>query len=187
MAVNIVNDLKLVATDERNIGSVKDVVREELFTNDLNQFFTVVPNVKGRQQLTVARALKHFISQQADCSPQFKAIQQDLIKQKPDRVLVADNCIRMEMGGTCAQIKNMLNDLAYQTNKAIVDTHWIVEAPWLDVHYALGHHGIGDTMRIENRFKVEQGLIQHIEIIFNTGTMQPVILEINEGWRTNKK
>ena len=118
-------------------------------------------------------------------------LQQGLIDHKPDEVLLADSCVRsemgMEMGGTGPQIKTMLNDPAYQANKAIVDAHWVVEAPWLDVRYTLELHEIEETMKIATRFKVEQGLIQHIEIIFNAGAMLPMILEINEGLRTDKK
>ncbi len=84
MAVNIVQELKNIADDKKNIEAVRDVVKEELFVNDLNDIFTVVPDVKGRRQIAVAQKMRHVISKQTDCSPQFKTFSQKYITQEWD-------------------------------------------------------------------------------------------------------
>jgi hypothetical protein len=82
--VDIVQELKNVADDTRNISAIKDVVKEELFTDELNKHFTVVPNIKGKKQIVVARPFKHVISKEEGCNNTFITVSNDFIKQEWD-------------------------------------------------------------------------------------------------------
>ena len=84
MAVDIVQELKNVANDTRNISAIKDVVKEELFTDELGKYFTVVPNIKGKKQIVVARPFKHVISKEEGCNNSFITVSNDFIKQEWD-------------------------------------------------------------------------------------------------------
>ncbi|CAL2085130.1 hypothetical protein [Tenacibaculum sp. 190524A02b] len=84
MPVDIVQKLKDVADDKRNISAIKDVVKEELFTDELSKHFTVVPNIKGKKQIVVARPFKHVISKEEGCNNSFITVSNDFIKQEWD-------------------------------------------------------------------------------------------------------
>ncbi len=114
---------------------------------------------------------------------------QGLLDHRPEEVLFADDCIRIEMGwetgGNAKQLRELLANDAYQANKAIHDIVWVVEDPYVDARFSLELHGIEMRMRIATRFKIANGLIQHIEILFNGGELHQLILDSTEPLRTD--
>ena len=114
---------------------------------------------------------------------------QGLLEHKPEEVLFADDCVRIEMGwetgGNAEQLREILKQDNYLINKAIHDLLWVVEAPYLDARFSLELHGIDIVMRIATRFKIVDGLIQHIEILFNAGDMHQAVMDGTEPLRTD--
>lgn len=116
-------------------------------------------------------------------------LQQGLLEHKPQEVLFADHCVRYEMGyqtgGNARQLRELLSSDSYKSNKAIHDKQWVVEAPWLDVRFTLELDNIEQTMRVATRFKIVDGLIEHIEILFNAGPLQQMIVDSIQVLRTD--
>lgn len=116
-------------------------------------------------------------------------LQEGLLDHQPDKVLFAEHCERIEMGyqtgGNAQQLRELLKDPAYEANKAMTDEVWVVEAPYADVRYTLELHGVEQRLRIASRFKIVDGLIEHIEIIFNAGELQQAIIDSIQPLRTD--
>jgi hypothetical protein len=114
---------------------------------------------------------------------------QGLLEHKPDAVLFADNCVRMEMGwetgGNAQQLRELLAGDAYLANKAIHDLVWVVEEPYLDARFSLELHNMDVVMRIATRFRIDNNLISHIEILFNGGELHQLIMQATEPLRTD--
>ena len=114
---------------------------------------------------------------------------QGLLEHKPDAVLFADDCVRMEMGwetgGNAQQLRELLAGDAYLANKAIHDLVWVVEEPYLDARFSLELHNMDVVMRIATRFRIDNNLISHIEILFNGGELHQLIMQATEPLRTD--
>tara|TARA_R110002072_G_scaffold48059_1_gene131513 strand:+ start:456 stop:851 length:396 start_codon:yes stop_codon:yes gene_type:complete len=114
---------------------------------------------------------------------------QGLLEHKPDEVLFADDCVRIEMGwetgGNAEELRELLAGDAYLANKAITDLVWVVEDPYVDARFCLELHGMDVVMRIATRFRIENGEIQHIEILFNGGELHAMIMQATEPLRTD--
>lgn len=81
MAVNIVASFKELANSDRLIQSVKEIVKSKVFYEDINNFFTVVPGIKGGQQVAAMRGIEYVTVADAGCggaslNPAFPSISQ---------------------------------------------------------------------------------------------------------------
>ena len=117
-------------------------------------------------------------------------LQQGLLDHEPDAVLFADDCVRIEMGvetgGNAAQLRELLADPAYAGNRAMHDKQWIVEDPWVHVIYDLELDKLPDPMRVSTRFRIIDGRIQYLEVVFDAGALHDAIVASLEPLRTDR-
>ena len=88
MAFSALSAIKNARNDQRFIDSVADVVRSRTFTDNLSDCYTLVPNIKGRQQLVVARDFEKITKAEEGCTitPDTKDISGYQTEWDPKRV-----------------------------------------------------------------------------------------------------
>lgn len=79
--MGLVADFKDLATDDRFIQDTKEIIKNDLFYEDTSQFFTIVPGIKGGQQVAAMRGFEYVTVASAGCggngiSPDFPAFDQ---------------------------------------------------------------------------------------------------------------
>lgn len=72
---------QLLATDERFIQDTREIIVNDLFHQPTNEFFTIVPGIKGGQQVAAMRGFEYVTVKSAGCggagiSPDFPAFSQ---------------------------------------------------------------------------------------------------------------
>lgn len=77
----LVADFRNLATSDRFITDLKEIVRSEVFQQDTSDFFTIVPGIKGGQQVAAMKGFEYVTKASAGCggvgiSPQFPAFSQ---------------------------------------------------------------------------------------------------------------
>ncbi len=81
MALNIHNTFKDIASDERFIRDIREAVVSKVLYEDPSKFFTIVPGIKGGQQIAAMRGIEYVTRASQGCggdalTPQFPAISQ---------------------------------------------------------------------------------------------------------------
>ncbi|MFC5046299.1 hypothetical protein ACFSTE_13315 [Aquimarina hainanensis] len=81
MAFNIHEAFKEIATDDRFIQDIREISVSKVFHEDTNNFFTIVPGVKGGQQVAAMKGIEYVTRKSQGCggpslSPKFPAISQ---------------------------------------------------------------------------------------------------------------
>lgn len=79
--MNLVNDFKELATDDRFIQDSREIIKNDLFHQPTENFFTIVPGVKGGQQVAAMKGFEYITTASAGCggtgvSPLFPAFSQ---------------------------------------------------------------------------------------------------------------
>ncbi|MHC0442314.1 hypothetical protein [Flavobacterium sp. 3-210] len=77
----LVSDFTDLATSDRYITDLKEIVKNDVFQQDTSEFFTIVPGVKGGQQVAAMKGFEYVTKASAGCggtgiSPQFPAFSQ---------------------------------------------------------------------------------------------------------------
>lgn len=72
---------QLLATDERFIQDTREIIKNDLFHQPTNDFFTIVPGIKGGQQVAAMKGFEYVTTKSAGCggngiSPSFPAFSQ---------------------------------------------------------------------------------------------------------------
>lgn len=72
---------QLLATDDRFIQDTREIIVNDLFHQQTNEFFTIVPGVKGGQQVAAMKGFEYVTTKSAGCggagiSPSFPAFSQ---------------------------------------------------------------------------------------------------------------
>lgn len=75
------SDFRLLATDERFIQDTKEIIKNDLFYEDTSNFMTIVPGIKGGQQVAAMKGFEYVTKASAGCggdgiSPEFPAFSQ---------------------------------------------------------------------------------------------------------------
>lgn len=81
MAVNILAAFKDIADDTRFIQDIREVAVSKLFYEDTTNFFTIIPGIKGGQQVAAMRGIEYITRKDQGCggtslAPAFPAIEQ---------------------------------------------------------------------------------------------------------------
>lgn len=81
MALNILSTFTGIATDERFIQDIREIVRSQVLYENTDNFFTIVPGIKGGQQVAAMRGIEYVTKKSQGCggvalSPAFPAISQ---------------------------------------------------------------------------------------------------------------
>ena len=79
--MQLLSDFKALATSDRYIADLKGIVRSEVFQQDTSEIFSIVPGIKGGQQVAAMRGFEYVTKASAGCggvgiSPQFPAFSQ---------------------------------------------------------------------------------------------------------------
>jgi len=79
--MNLVDDFRELSTDERFIQDTKEIIRNDLFHQPTENFFTIVPGIKGGEQVAAMKGFEYITTASAGCggagvSPQFPAFSQ---------------------------------------------------------------------------------------------------------------
>lgn len=79
--MEIVSSFKALATDERFIQDTKEIIKNDLFYQPTENFFTIVPGIKGGQQVAAMKGFEYVTVASAGCggngvSPDFPAFSQ---------------------------------------------------------------------------------------------------------------
>lgn len=77
----LVSDFTDLATSDRYITDLKEIVKNDVFQQDTSEFFTIVPGVKGGQQVAAMKGFEYVTVASQGCggtgiSPQFPAFSQ---------------------------------------------------------------------------------------------------------------
>ncbi|WP_228853246.1 hypothetical protein [Aegicerativicinus sediminis] len=72
---------QLLATDERFIQDTREIIVNKLFHQETNEFFNIVPGIKGGQQVAAMKGFEYVTTKSAGCggagiSPDFPAFSQ---------------------------------------------------------------------------------------------------------------
>lgn len=67
MALNVRASMKDIASDVRNIESLREATISELFYQDTSNFFTIVPGIKGGQQVAALRGIEYITTSDPGC------------------------------------------------------------------------------------------------------------------------
>lgn len=78
---NLVENFTELATDERFIQDTREIIMNDLFYQPTEDFFTVVPGIKGGQQVAAMKGIEYVTKASAGCggegiSPDFPAFSQ---------------------------------------------------------------------------------------------------------------
>lgn len=79
--MGLVADFKLLADDKRFIADTKEIVRSKMFNEPTETFFTIVPGIKGGQQVAAMKGFEYVTKASQGCggngiSPDFPAFSQ---------------------------------------------------------------------------------------------------------------
>jgi hypothetical protein len=79
--MEIISNFKNLATDERFIQDTKEIIKNDVFHQPTDSFFTIVPGIKGGQQVAAMKGFEYVTKASAGCggagiSPTFKAFSQ---------------------------------------------------------------------------------------------------------------
>lgn len=79
--MELVAKFQALATDERFIQDTKEIVRNSLFQQETSDFFTIVPGIKGGQQVAAMKGFEYITTKSTGCggagiSPDFPAFSQ---------------------------------------------------------------------------------------------------------------
>lgn len=103
--MNVQTDFTAIANDDRNIEGVRDIVMSSLHTGELTDIFSIVPNIKGGQQIAAAGHLEYITRADAGCAntqlnPDIPAIDQ---RWDPKRLYVGLKWCHSEFEDTFAR------------------------------------------------------------------------------------
>ena len=81
MAVDIKSAFQELASDERLIQSTGEIIKNKVFYENLEDFFTIIPGIKGGQQVAAMKGIEYITKKDDGCggaflSPDFPAISQ---------------------------------------------------------------------------------------------------------------
>ncbi len=68
MAFSALAAIKSAKDDQKYIESAAEVIRSNTFTDNLSEAFTLVPNIKGRQQIVVASDIEKITTAEEGCT-----------------------------------------------------------------------------------------------------------------------
>lgn len=79
--MNLVDDFRDLATDDRFIQDTREIIKNDLFHQPTENFFTIVPGIKGGQQVAAMKGFEYITTASAGCggngvSPDFPAFSQ---------------------------------------------------------------------------------------------------------------
>lgn len=79
--MGVVANFKALATDDRFLQDTKDIIVNKLFHQNTSDFFTIVPNIKGGQQVAAMKGFEYITKASSGCggngiSPTFPAFSQ---------------------------------------------------------------------------------------------------------------
>lgn len=79
--MELVSAFQALATDERFIQDTKEIVKNDLFYQETSDFFTIVPGIKGGQQVAAMKGFEYVTTKSTGCggpgiSPSFPAFSQ---------------------------------------------------------------------------------------------------------------
>lgn len=67
MALNVLQEFKELATDSRFIESTREIVKSKVLYEDVNELFTIVPGIKGGQQVAAAKSPEYITRKAQGC------------------------------------------------------------------------------------------------------------------------
>ena len=79
--MNIVSAFQALASDARSIQSVKEISVKKFETPAVSDFFTVVPNIKGGQQVAGMKSLEYITTLEDGCGGTSQALSFPAISQ----------------------------------------------------------------------------------------------------------
>lgn len=106
MAISILNELKKVASDKKAIEALSDILKEQKNIGKLEEFATIIPGIKGRQQMAIARKIGHITVKEEGCGGEIAELPpQNFIEQwwDPRRVKVALKLCYKDLEGSIMQ------------------------------------------------------------------------------------
>lgn len=79
--MEIISNFKNLATSDKFITDLKEIVKNDVFQQDTSEFFTIVPGIKGGQQVAAMKGFEYVTVASAGCggngiSPTFPAFSQ---------------------------------------------------------------------------------------------------------------
>jgi hypothetical protein len=79
--MGLVSDFTGLATSDRYITDLKEIVKNDVFQQETSEFFTIVPGIKGGQQVAAMKGFEYVTKASAECggagiSPDFPAFSQ---------------------------------------------------------------------------------------------------------------
>ncbi|WP_379964012.1 hypothetical protein [Epilithonimonas sp. UC225_85] len=82
MAIDVKSAFQQLATDKRAIQSVKDIAVKKYTTPTVDDIFTVIPNIKGGQQVAAMKGIEYVTTKEDGCggtslNPTFPALSQE--------------------------------------------------------------------------------------------------------------
>ncbi len=81
MPINLHSTFSDIAGDDRFIQDIREAVKNKIFYEDTSNFFTIVPGIKGGQQVAAVRGIEYVTRKSQGCggnalTPSFSAISQ---------------------------------------------------------------------------------------------------------------
>ena len=82
MALDVLQEFKNLATDDRFIESTREIVKSKVLYDDVNELFTIVPGIKGGQQVAAAKSPEYITRKSQGCGGNFLNPDIPVISQK---------------------------------------------------------------------------------------------------------
>ena len=73
MNLNIKRTFRELADDKHFVQDMKELISNQVFLEDTNNFFTIVPNIKGQQQIAGIHGVQDFTAEVDGCLPNCKS------------------------------------------------------------------------------------------------------------------
>lgn len=67
MALNLVGTFQDIASDQRLIQDIREITRSKILQEELGSIFTIVPNIKGGQQVAAMQTIEYITRANAGC------------------------------------------------------------------------------------------------------------------------
>ena len=71
MALNVLSTFKDIASDSRLIEDVREIVISRVLKENLTDYFTIVPGIKGGKQVAAMRGIEKITFKDTGCDPNF--------------------------------------------------------------------------------------------------------------------
>ncbi|MDA8956155.1 hypothetical protein N9H19_00860 [Flavobacteriales bacterium] len=72
MALDVLASFKELANDQRKVSDISELIKSGVFTKDISDFFTVVPNIKARKQVAAVGNMEYLVKKGGSgCNPTF--------------------------------------------------------------------------------------------------------------------